>query len=222
MSVGKLVVDIISLLKESKRSRDDYQGLIRELECLQTALIHIDRLATTESSQQLESIKYATLSCRRPLENFLTQIQQYGKSLGEGSRPNSVKAVIDRIKFPLCHYDDVQRLQSYLSVHIGSINLLLAEYGLEKMKLAADKNEMEHLQIKETLEESNGILSRIQNGVVCQSLSVFKSISILEKVYKTLGGEVRTSLQSFGKMLEKIWYAFNTFSHDLLSLMSPL
>lgn len=212
LAVGKLVADIVSSLKDSGGSRAEYQDLVRELECLEAALIHLDKLTKTEASRDLDSIKYAALSCRRPLEEFLARIRKYDRSLGAQSKPNPIKGVIDKIKFPLDHSDEIRKLQAYLSVHIGSINILLAEYGLEEMKLAAERSEMDHLQIKERLEDTAGLLRRIQTSVACQAFAVFKSMSMLENVYKVLSGELKASLQSFESAVAKVWYVSVTFS----------
>jgi hypothetical protein len=76
--VGKVIKDISSCLQDAGGATADYQVLQRELECLQQALTHLDKLQQGSSalpSLNLDSIKYAALSCRRPLEQFW---QRYG------------------------------------------------------------------------------------------------------------------------------------------------
>lgn len=206
LAVGKLVTDIVSCLKDSGGSRTDYQDLVRELECLQAVLIHLDKLIATGTPHDLTAIKYAALSCGRPLEEFLARIRKYERSLGIWSKGNPIKGVIDKISFPLAHRDEVQRLQAYLSVHVGMINILLAEYGLETMQLAAERTETSHLQITKWLENTTDLLGRMQRSVVSQSHAIFKSTTMLEQVYKMLSGEVKASLRSFENAVAKVWY----------------
>src|SRR4051812_21562755 len=82
IAVGKLIADIVSSLKDVGGSRADFLDLIRELECLQKALTHLDHLQQTGDNSQVDSIKFAALSCKRPLEEFLQKIRKYELSLG--------------------------------------------------------------------------------------------------------------------------------------------
>ncbi|KAI0534172.1 hypothetical protein GGR58DRAFT_69255 [Xylaria digitata] len=204
LAVSKLVADIISCLNDSKGSQSEYRDLVRELECLQISLVHLDKLPRSEASQVLDSIKYAALSCRRPLEEFLARIRNYDRSLGIQSKLNPVKATIDKIKFPLHHGDEIKKLQAYLSVHIGAINTVLAEYGLERIALAEGKSEKGQLQIKQRLENNASILNRIQSSVSCRGRAIFQSMSTLEKVYKIVSGELEASLKSFESLVVKV------------------
>ncbi|KAI1136976.1 hypothetical protein F5Y05DRAFT_414698 [Hypoxylon sp. FL0543] len=206
IAVGKLVAGIVSSLRDSGGSRTDYQHLIRELECLQATLIHLDKLAETGTSQDLAAIKYAALSCRRPLEEFIARIRKYDKSLGTQPGSNVVKRVIDKIKYPLAHKNEVQKLQAYLSVHIGTINILLAEHGLEKMQLASEKTEITQVRTKEWLESTSDLLGRVRTTVASQTDAVLRNMTMLEKVYKILSGELKASLQSFEDAVAKVWY----------------
>ncbi|KAI1759347.1 hypothetical protein GGR53DRAFT_150799 [Hypoxylon sp. FL1150] len=204
LAVGKLVTDIISSLKESGGSRTDYQDLVRELECLQAGLVHLDKFTGTGSSPDLTAIKYTALSCRRPLEDFLAKIRKYEKSLGIRSKGNPMKGVIDKIKFPLSHKEDIQKLQVYLSVHVSTINMLLAEHGLETMQLAAQKAETGQTRIIKWLENTGALLGRVQESVVFQTNLISKSAALLEGVYKMVSGELKAPLQSLENAVARV------------------
>ena len=103
LAVGKLVTDIVSSLKDVGGSQNQYRDLICELECLRLALDHVKSLAQTRSSQHADAIKYTALSCRRPLEDFLSRINKYDDSLGARPQSTALKAVFDKVKFPLGH-----------------------------------------------------------------------------------------------------------------------
>jgi len=91
LAVGKLIADITSSLREAGGSNSEYQELLRELESLNHALKHLDKLPTNGLSTNLESIKYAALSCRLPLEQFLGKIKKYNKALGIWGGANPIK-----------------------------------------------------------------------------------------------------------------------------------
>ncbi|KAI1779496.1 hypothetical protein F4818DRAFT_142464 [Hypoxylon cercidicola] len=204
LAVGKLVTEIISSLKDSGGSRTDYRDIFRELECLRAALVHLDKLTGTGTSQDLTAIKYAALSCRRPLEEFLGRIRKYDRSLGIQSRGSSIKVVIDKIRFPIAHKDDVQRLQAYLSVHVSTVNMLLAEHGLETMQLAAERIEAGHLQSNKWFENAGDLLGRLRRSVVFQTDMISKSMAILENVHRFLSGELKASLRSFETAVARV------------------
>ncbi|KAI0890777.1 hypothetical protein F4806DRAFT_371146 [Annulohypoxylon nitens] len=203
LAVGRLAAEIISSLKDSGGSRTEFQDLIRELECLQAALIHLDKLTKTKTSEVLDAIKYAALSCRRPLEEFLYKIRKYETSLGTHSKRNSITAIIDTIKFPLAHKDEIQRLQTYLNVHIGTINILLVEYGLEKIQLETATTEASQLKAKQLLEDMGNLLGRMQTSLLSQTRAVLGNIFVLERIYRMLNGELRVSIKHLADAVAK-------------------
>ncbi|KAF4539611.1 uncharacterized protein LTHEOB_10000 [Lasiodiplodia theobromae] len=89
LAVGKLVAEIITCLQDAGGAKSDYQDLIRELECLGQVLRRLDKLKSQNSNtKSLESIKYAALSCQRPLEGFLVRIRRYEDTLGVRAKQN--------------------------------------------------------------------------------------------------------------------------------------
>lgn len=138
LAVGKLIASITNSLREAGGSKSEYQELVRELESLDHALKHLDALPLNGVPASLESNKYAALSCRRPLEQFLGKIERYEKSLGIWGGANPLRKTADKFRWAFEEKDEMKKLQSYLSIHIGTINILLAEYGLERMNLASE------------------------------------------------------------------------------------
>lgn len=137
VAVGKLAIEIATSLQAIGGARSEYQELVRELRSLDAALCQLDRLDSGAGpSQHVSSIKCVALSCRHPLEEFLAKVKKYEKSLGTWSRPSVVSSATHKLRWTFGHSDDVKRLQTYLNVHIGTINILLAEHGLEKMDLS--------------------------------------------------------------------------------------
>ena len=98
LAVGKLVKDIITCLDNAGGSRIEYQELLRELDLLQHALRHLEKLSSQSQSTNLDSIKYAALSCKRPLEQFLGKARKYERSLGSRPRADLVQSAADKVR----------------------------------------------------------------------------------------------------------------------------
>ena len=89
---------------------------------------------------------------------------------------------------------------------MGTINVLLAEYGLEKIDLATSKAEEEHGHIRERLDSTRSILPKIQDNAVAQSLAVRNIQSMLVGLIQVITGEFKTSWASLTNRVASIWY----------------
>ncbi|KAH5398360.1 hypothetical protein HBI67_214670 [Parastagonospora nodorum] len=199
IAVGKLINDISSCLQDAGGAKAEYQELLRELECLQQALHHLDKLQQGSSSSpslNLDSIKYAALSCRRPLEQFLGKIQKYDKSLGVWGKKSVVKRATDKLKWGLGQKEEVRKLQGYLNIHVGTINILLAEHGLEKMDLASGEAVASQILIREQLEDTRSIVDSIRGSLNAQALVIDTTQKMTARLCEMIGGELRTSVST--------------------------
>jgi hypothetical protein len=146
------------------------------------------------------------------LEQFFGKIQKYDKALGVwGGESNAVKNTADKLRWAFKEKDEIKKLQSYLNIHIGTINILLAEHGLEMMNLATEKGELDQLHIRERLEDTQSIVQWIKGNVAAQAAVVQNNSSMLTKLFGMVSGELYTSLASLGEMVAKVWYEIITF-----------
>ena len=208
LAVGKLIAGITSSLREAGGSKSVYRDVVLELECLQKALVHLDRLQPQDqgSSQHVDSIKYAALSCKRPLEEFLAKLRRYEASLGpRATAGSSWKAPIDKVRFMATQSDEIRKMQSYLSVHVGTLNILLAEYGLETMNLVQEKTAADQVDIKQRIETTKGVLVQVRDSVAKQAAAVYNTAALLEKLYNIVSGEMRASWKSLEGMVAAAW-----------------
>ncbi|KAF2664238.1 hypothetical protein BT63DRAFT_104735 [Microthyrium microscopicum] len=224
LAVGKLIVDVTTCLKDSKGAKPEYQDLLRELECLQKALQHLNELRSTDSvSTNVDSIKYAALSCRRPLEQFLTRIRKYESSLGVWSKGNSVKTAAAKLKWGFGGWhEEVRRLQSYLNVHVATINILLVEHGLEKIDIASGKSEVNHQNVQESIEQTHAAVANVGNSVAGQGALVKGMNTMLGRLFDAISGEFRTSLKSLGDMVAKVCVSSQQTYSILVEIKSNL
>ena len=203
IAVGTLIKDIVTALQGTSA---EYRDLLCELDILQKAIDHLDKLqATTSHFRTADSIRYAALSCRRPLEEFLGKLQKYEISLGH--RPSSSRATrtYDKLKFALHHKSDIQRLQVYLSVHVATINMLLAEYGLDRMELAAEKREEDQRELNMQLAQHTGLLNRIHDGMLSQAITALKTLTAMDQVCKVISGEIQATWKGLESMVTRLW-----------------
>jgi hypothetical protein len=79
IAVTQIVAKIISALNDSRGSAVGYPQLFAELRSLQKALDHLNKLSTCggRDVKPLDSIKFATAACRRPLEAFQKKFEKY-------------------------------------------------------------------------------------------------------------------------------------------------
>lgn len=207
ITVGKLIRDITSSLKDAG---EEYQELRRELDSLQRALLHIDKLNTQNSSgaRDLDGIKYAASICRIPLELFLKEIQKYENVLGVKSRDSesTVKRALMRTRWAFSKKDEVRKLQSYLNIHIGTINMMLLQHGLEGLDIASNRCEASQQDIKKSLENTNALVVELGANLKEQDLVVKKNSSILSSLLGLVTSDMIVSLKTLTSTVAQIWY----------------
>lgn len=206
IAVGKLITDISNSLRSCGGSRSEYQELLRALEALHHALHHLDKLQAPPSCTALDSIKYAALSCQVPLQQFLGKMKPYDSTLGIRARGKTLKSTIDKVWWGLGKKDEIQSLEKYLNIHIGTINILLAKHGLEKMDLAYSKAEADNMLIQEELKANRALIQNMGDSIADQAIAIQSSRSMLGDLFQMVCGELRTSWDYFGQMVTKTWY----------------
>jgi hypothetical protein len=206
IAIGKLIGDVTTCLQSAGGARSEYQELIKEFESLNAALRHLDRLDnSTNAPTRLDAIRCAALSCRLPLEEFLVKARKYEKSLGIWNKSHTVKSTTDKLRWTFGLKDDIKRLQTYLNVHIGTINILLAEYGLEKMDMTSRRAEADSAQVRNQLHDTHIILENVRRSLPGQALLLRNLHSMVGGIHKLVCGEIKTTLEHLGSMVRKVW-----------------
>jgi hypothetical protein len=207
IAVGKLISDITSSLQTIGGAKSEYQELIREFNSLSAALRYLDQLQnkTSTPSKLLDSIKCAALSCRYPLEAFLSKIRKYEASLSPWNQFRTGKTVADKLRWTFGEKDDIRRLQTYLNVHVGTINILLMEHGLERMDIYEKRAEEDASQIRQQLDDANTALKDVAKTSAGEAVILRTMHSMLGNLWKVVCGEVKTSLQQVSQVVNKVW-----------------
>lgn len=208
IAVGKLIIDITSCLKDIGGAKNEFQDLISELDCLQKALAHIQRLQHPDNNSspgRAGSIQCAALTCQRPLEEFLAKLKKYEPSLAKQPTGPLWKAPLDRIRFRFGHADEIRNLQGFLSVLVGTINILLAEQGLEAMQLDRETSAADREKVKEQLQTTGGLIQRLQSSLAKQARAIMGVQALLESMYRIVSGEITTSLATMKQAVVRAW-----------------
>ena len=90
-------------------------------------LDHVDKLKERGNQAiAVDQIKCAALTCQYPPEDLLSKIKKHEKNLGLESS-GMLKDAGRKIQWAFGKRDEVNRLRDYLNIHIGTINMLLAQ-----------------------------------------------------------------------------------------------
>jgi len=92
IAVGNVIADTMGSLKDAGDTKPNYKELIRELESLDRALKHVDRLQGVGA----DGVKCAALMCRYPLEDFM-KILKYENSIRINEDAGVVKGTVRKL-----------------------------------------------------------------------------------------------------------------------------
>ena len=201
IAAGQLIFQIAETLKGVGGAKSDYQELLRELESLDKALKHVDRLKGATA----DSIKCAALMCRYPLEDFLNKVRRFDKSLGVGSISNSVKSIGRKLQWGFVKKDEIARLRDYLSLHIGSLNMQLLTAGLESLHTQADGSQDHRLEIQMELEESRTAIAKLGSRIQNQSMIAYDTKSAVSALFALVRVDVVGPLKDLIQAVAKVW-----------------
>ena len=178
IAVGKLIKDVHDFLNQINQSSSNYQELRRELDNLQKALHHVDKLNSKVDRELLAVVKITALSCQYPLIQFLQKIGKYETSLGP-KRVRLSKSLTGWKQLIQWTFLDkeVMQLRHYIGVHVGTINMMLMTHGLEVLNAAsaqATENQKGMLAISHEIQQQRGetksLISQLLGVVMDQIL----------------------------------------------------
>ena len=206
ITAGKLIADISSSLRDVGGSVSEYQELLRELDSLQRALLHIDKLKAQASQQPaINGIKCAALMCQHPLTEFLTRIRKYDGSLGVGQSKSKISDWKNKARWKIYKREEAIKLRTYLNIYIGSINMLLMTHGLELMDIAAGQSITAQETLQQKIGDSQTAIIDVKNQVLEQNSILQKNKSVLGQIFDAISGDVGTQLKGLINAVGKVW-----------------
>ena len=183
IAVGKLINDIVKCLQSVGGAKSEYQEMVREFEILTKALVHIDHLkaADEKMTAQLNYIKFAALSCRYPLQDFMTKMEEYDSSLGTRARMDMMRKAARKVRWSFGPSGDIKQLRMYLNTHVGTINMLLAQYGLEQVTSASVKSEENFMQVSRKLDTHQALLMDVKSDTSDIGISLGRLLAAIRE-----------------------------------------
>ncbi|KAF2876011.1 hypothetical protein BDV95DRAFT_665353 [Massariosphaeria phaeospora] len=182
ISVTLLVKDVVAALDESRGSSAEYQGLVRELNHLDSALLQVRELceqheATPELAALCRTAQKAVRDCEVSVGAFLKKIQKYQTTLGEQSKAVVLVKAARKVQWAVSEKEDVARFRAEVVAHRTSLNVLISTVT-GKLVAISEENVKAHIDtstrsthqliskdqdaltdIQERLNENNGLIS---------------------------------------------------------------
>ncbi|KAF2195563.1 hypothetical protein K469DRAFT_722762 [Zopfia rhizophila CBS 207.26] len=210
-------------LKDIGGAKSEYHELLRALEVVQDALRRLDRLQPSESTcSSLDSIKYVALSCQYPLNDFLAGIRRYDKTLGLWAKERPTSTALNKLKWTFRHQNRVSHLQTYLKIHVGTINILLAEYGLEKLDRVSNNCEASQLRLEQSIEATRSTVDGIKDKTTAQVQGAQNFNSVLTRLYQVILEQLSAPLKSLVNLVSQLHISSQQIYKVLLEMRYQL
>ena len=167
----------------------------------------MDKL-TARKNQALAvgQIKSAALTCRYPLEDFLAKIRKYEYSLGVGKTSGVIRDTGKKIEWAFSRKDEVIKLRNYLSIHIGTINMLMIRHGLEILDVVSQQADRNQEDLQRCVEDCSCAVKNIQGDVAAQGTAIKENKSMILQLLYMVCREVTAPLKSLNEMVARVWY----------------
>ena len=173
---------------------------------LQRTLVQVEKLngQGAQEAAAIDGIKRHALTCRYPLERFLTKIEKYHKSLGVGKSAGKVKDAGNKIQYAFKTRGEATKLREYLKQHVYIINMLLIEHGVELLAVAAEERKENQKELKSRMEGSSRQLGEVRGNVEAQAPLIRSIGSMLRNLLWTVTGEIAVPLKSLSQTVTNI------------------
>ena len=173
---------------------------------LQRALIQVDKLkGRGDHAIAIDQIKCAALTCRYPLEEFLSKIQKHEKSLGLGKSMGKIKDAGRKVQYAFGKKNEADTLRNYLNIHLGTINMLLVRQGLEMLDVASEQTDKNQEELRDRIEGSSRELRVVKGNVEAQALAVRENQSLIQNLFWMISSEIAAPLKCLGQTVAKVW-----------------
>ena len=198
------------------------------LSSLSRALDYVDKLKGAPSqADTINRIKCAALTCRHPLEEFSKKMQKFDQSFGLGKSRGKLEDAGRKVQwaFGSGKTDEIAKLRSYLSIHVGIINMQMIQQGFEGMAIVLEERGAYEEALKKSIEGSAQELRDIRGDIEAQSLLVREQRSIIRSLSWMVSGEVAAPLKALTAMVSQVLYVatvmseYLEISHSLLSVL---
>ncbi|KAF8847149.1 hypothetical protein BDZ45DRAFT_540254, partial [Acephala macrosclerotiorum] len=159
ISISLIVKDPVKALDDSRGSASEYREVVRDLLELDSLLLQVELASRThEQTAELNALcvtaKSIVQSCRECVEQFKERIKKYESSLGAGTSRSVITGAAMKIRWQVCHKDDLEKFRQAVHAHYASLNVLISMatlYKLEARQQAAVERSQEIADTQKSL-----------------------------------------------------------------------
>ena len=101
--------------------------------------------------------------------------------------------------------NEADSLRNYLNLHIGTINMLMLQNGLEKLDVTSEQSNKNQDEIKDGFERCSREIKEVKGNIEAQVLAVRENKSIIQKLFGMVGGEIAAPLKTLSQTVAKVW-----------------
>ena len=157
----RLVVDVVAALKNSTGASAEFRELMSELYSVETALIAVKNCNLEESSREYSTAKQAVGDCQACITKFLDKVAKYQQlstshlTMREQimSSHGPWKEQILKIKWAMCHKEDINKLRAGLAGRVAALNLLLSVIHVSRSTTAVTETSSELKEQRELIQK---------------------------------------------------------------------
>ena len=125
--------------------------------------------------------------------------------MGLGKSVDKVRDAGRKIQYALGKKDEANRLRNYLNLHIGTINMLILQNGLEKLDVASEQSNKNQEETRNGIEDCSKELSEVKGNVEAQVLAVRENNSMIQRLFGMVSGEIAAPLKTLSQTVAKVW-----------------
>jgi hypothetical protein len=155
----------------------------------------LSRLAALEPNESninhVNAIRGMALACRLPLQEFLSKIEQYEKTLGPWAR-NSFSSASRKAKWAVFVSDEVKKIRAIVAAKTISINLLLAAHTSESVSTLESRGSTRHSELLGNIAEHSARLRSLSNAIG----EVKEGVTLSQQALSGELGGIKTQLRT--------------------------
>ena len=124
--------------------------------------------------------------------------------MGLGKSVDKIRDAGRKIRYALGKKDEANRLRHYLNLHIGTINMLMLQNGLERLDVASEQSGRNQEETKDMIESCSRELRAVKGNVEAEVLAIRENKSMTQKLFWMVSGEIAAPLKTLGQTVAKV------------------
>jgi hypothetical protein len=155
-----LAKNVVTSLKDSTGSSNEYLRTIADLRYLELVLLHVQRCLDilTEESQKA-ALRQVVSECKTIIDDFLGSLGKYHGHLSITGTKRGFKDAFRKIEWRICMTEDLKAFREKVDQHIQSLQILLVTHQLWDPWLKAQFS-----NIEQTMQNQEHSLDLIQQS----------------------------------------------------------